>query len=97
MKLLYEACKALPGGGTEASETKWKLTIPCKEGEGDEAETFKMQIELHELENNKQYAVSVSRKGGTEMAHRVFNETYKKFIEHVKEEDKKEVVLEVAN
>jgi len=29
MKLLYEACKAQAGSGTEASETKWKLSIPC--------------------------------------------------------------------
>ena len=85
MKLLYEACKK--HGGAEASETKWKLTIPCSEGQADEAETFKMQIELHELDQNKQYVVSVSRKGGSEMAHRAFNAAYKKLIEHVKEED----------
>jgi len=74
MGQLYDTAKGI--GEVEMSDTKWKMSIPCSEGENKEAEQFKMQIELHEVEENKKYTVSVSRKGGSEMTYKPFNKLF---------------------
>jgi hypothetical protein len=64
MGYLYVVAKEI--GQVDVSDTKWKMSIPCSKDQDKEADTFKMQIELHEVELNKKYTVSVSRKGGSE-------------------------------
>jgi len=94
MFVLYEACKATcaeedlcKGENIEISDTKWKFSVPIKEGEGPEDATFKMQVEIHELVTNVSYTVTVCRKGGSELfAHKAFNKVYDKFINFVREE-----------
>jgi len=71
---LYDTAKGI--GEVELSDTKWKIVIPCSEGENHEAEQFKMQIELHEVEENKKYTVSVSRKGGSGMTYKPFKKLF---------------------
>lgn len=67
MEHLYHEAKQF--GQVTISENKWKMsTLSSKDSEKG-IEAFKMQIELHEVEVNEKYVVSVSRKGGSEQAY----------------------------
>lgn len=85
MEYLYVVAKEI--GQVVVSDTKWKMSIPCSEDQDKEADTFKMQIELHEIELNKWYIVSVSRKGGSERTFKQFMTLYNKFKDSVLNDD----------
>lgn len=46
-----------------------------------------MQIELHEVEENKRYTVSVSKKGGSEKTYKPYNKLYMDLKQAILEED----------
>ena len=67
MEHLYHEAKQF--GQVTISENKWKMSTFSSKDSEKGIEAFKMQIELHEVEVNEKYVVSVSRKGGSEQAY----------------------------
>jgi len=86
MKLLYSVANEM-GLETQLSDTHWKFSFPCSDatkkgqrkerrngGQNEEMETFKVDVELHELETNLKYTASISRKNASALAFRAFND-----------------------
>ena len=64
MKHLHDAAKSI--GQVTVSETKWKMTVTDNNEQNADSDDFKFQIELHEVEPNESYTVSVYRKQTSE-------------------------------
>ena len=71
---------------TEVSDDRWKFTypveLPKKEGE-EEATNFGVQVELHEIEENTKYAVTVTN--GSFKSFDAFDAAYAQLLEKVNE------------
>merc|ERR1712110_1138822 len=88
---LYSAAKTM-GYAVKISDSKWKFTMqsntkPAPQGqEQEESDALRVQVEMHEIEKNQRYIVSISTKDRpSTFGYKEFNETYKRFSESIKE------------
>ena len=96
MEVLYSAATQM-GYTIKISGTRWKFTMqsnpkPATQGQQqeeskEEPDVLRIQVEMHEINKNHKYIVSVSTKDRpTTFGYKEFNETFKKFTESMKEE-----------
>jgi len=78
MTLLHEVVTQEKDWKVQLSQTKWKMSVLCPESNDKKAKLLKLNLELHELEQNKKYVISASCKTGSLKTIRAFNEIYTK-------------------